>query len=182
MKNNVLSIVGVVSILFVKPSNAQTNPPVAISIGYFGPIPFEPGFRIGLHTPLKSFENSSIVLNTHAAFFFRNRDNSNLLFGAELGWRHQKDQSKNVNTLSIGSAYVMQWEVTSFTVNLQGETVSRERSLRHQFLPTINYAYGRQIGERWTPFVKLGLGYTISTDAPNSGLLLWEFGTTYSLN
>lgn len=161
-------------------SKAQNRPPVGISIGYFGPIPFEPGFRIGWHTPIHSFESSSLVLNLHTAFYFRNRDNSNLLFGGEIGWRHQKDESKNINTLSIGTAYAMQWEVTGFTVNLQGETVNRTRSLRHQFIPILNYEYARSIGTHWSPFVKFGYGYKISSNAPNSGIAFWEFGTRYS--
>lgn len=159
---------------------AQTTPPIGISIGYFGPIPFEPGVRIGFHIPVTTYDHSSLMLNLNTAYFFRNRDNSNLLFGGELGWRLHKDESRNINTFSIGTAYVMQWEVTGFSVNLQGETVARERELRHQFLPTLSYEYARMIGDRWAPYFKLGYGYKFTTNAPNSGVALWELGTRYS--
>lgn len=161
---------------------AQNIPPVAISVGYFGPIPFEPGIRIGFHTPVKSYDNGSLMLNIHTGYFFRNRDNSNLLIGGELGWRFQKEGGRNINTFSVGSAYVMQWEVTGFTINLQGETVARERELRHQFLPTFNYEYSRLIGVHWSPFFKLGYGYKFSATSPNSGVALWELGTRYTFN
>lgn len=161
-------------------AKAQTTPPVGISVGYFGPIPFEPGFRIGFHMPIATYDNSALMLNINTGYFFRNRDNSNMLLGAELGWRLNKEESRNINTFSIGTNYVMQWEVTGFTVNLQGETTARQRELRHQFMPTFNYEYARRIGEHWAPYFKLGYGHKFTTNAPNSGVALWEFGTRYS--
>lgn len=150
--------------------------------GLFGAYPFEPGVRIGFHVPSATMDNSALMLNLNTAYFFRNRDNSNLLFGAELGWRLNKDESRSVNTFSIGTAYVIQWEVTGFTINLQGETVARQRELRHQFLPVFSYEYARIFGTHWEPYFKLGYGYKFTTNAPNSGIALWELETRYSFN
>ncbi|GEM_PF-6640651 len=182
IKSPIRMLVLVTILLMGTTTTWSQSRPWDISVGYFGPIPFEPGIRIGVHTPLKQFENSAVMLNLQAAYFFRNLDNSNILLGSEIGWRFKKDEKRNINTLSIGTAYLMQFEVTGFTVNLQGDVISRERELRHIFMPTFNYEYARLIGDHWAPYLKLGYGQKFSGTAVNSGVVLWEFGTRYLFN
>lgn len=163
-------------------TRAQDFAPRSISIGYFGPIPFEPGLRLGINFLFKSFDNSALILNMHVGVFNKKNDNFNVLAGAELGWKLQPEGSKNLNVFSLGAGYLFQNEVTEFSVNLQGDITATKRTPRHIFMPTINYEYGRVMNERLTPFFKLSYGHRMASTIANSGSFMWEIGSRISLN
>ncbi len=163
-------------------ANAQEVNTRSISLGYFGPIPNESGLRLGVNLPIKTFEKSALVLNGHVGSFNKKNDNFNVLLGAELGWSLQNPSSKNRHVFSLGSAYLLQSEVSEFSVNLQGKITVLERSLRHIFMPTVNYEYGRLVNDRLTPFGKISYGYRMASTIENAGSFMWEFGMRILLN
>ncbi len=162
-------------------SFSQDFKPNSLSLGYFGPLPFEYGFRAGLDFKIKDYDKSSIILSPHLGTFGKKNDNFNVLAGAEIGLLLHKDGSKNRSFFSLGSAYLTQFEVTEFTVNLQGKIISRERERRGIFMPTLNYQYARIVNDKWAPFVKLSYGYKIASVIENAGSFMWEFGILISL-
>lgn len=185
-KNHLLSGLSVLLLLFSllnhNKVSAQEFKPSSYSVGYFGPIPNEPGLRLAVNFPIKSFEKSALILNGHIGSFNKKNDNFNALVGAELGWALQKPNSKNRHIFSLGSGYLLQSEVSEFSVNLQGKITVLERSLRHIFMPTVNYEYGRLVNDRIALFGKVSYGYRIAPTIENAGSLMWEFGVRFLLN
>lgn len=162
------------------------------SLAYFSPFGIQPGVKVGTDFSIKAFDKEfsktdsmqvrhhMLLLSPEIGFFSRRLDFMAFLANAELGWQLQREGRKTWNTFSLGLGYLEHSEVTSTTVNLSGEVVSKERARQGYFLPTLNYEKGWQFKPQLGGYVKAGLGYKLAPELETSGILLLELGMRFT--
>ena len=152
----------------------------SLQLGYFGPIGNEPGLSLGFNGQ-QGIGPGVIELGSSISFWSRNKDNQNFLLQQEFGYQLNKRDHKSKLVLSLGLGYLAQLEMTSFSVNLQGEVVNKERELRNIFLPSTFLEFNSPISTKLKWYVKLGYAYRISSHL-NHASFMGGLGIRYLLN
>jgi hypothetical protein len=165
---------------FALVSYAQESGGNEVSLGYFGPLG-EPGFDLGLHKPVH-IAAYKFDWNPQIAFWAKNKDNTNIFLNSEFGIDLKKPERKRGSIFSIGIGYIAQFEVTSFSVNFQGDVINKDRERRDILMPTINYEFNHRISDNLRWFAKFSYGYRISSKIENMGSLMGGLGVKYSFS
>ncbi|MBO6516105.1 MAG: hypothetical protein JJ975_06115 [Bacteroidia bacterium] len=170
---------------------AQAQPELnKASIGYFSHGGIHPGGKIGAEyvlsekmKPVSEVERKiSLLMNPQIGGFIRENFYTGILVNNELGLQRQRTDRKRYSIYSIGLGYLHFVEVVDYTVNLQGEITNKTRENRPYFFPSVNYALGRDIGERFGIYGKLTYGMRMTSARENATQLFVEFGMKLGLN
>ena len=166
----------------------------AVSLGYYGHGAIRPGLKLSLQIPLKAWatwvERKDSTFQKHNHWFIqpqlgafgRRNFYTSYVANVELGLSRQREGRKWFCAYSVGLGYQARMEITGFTVNFSGDITDKERERRGYFMPTINYRFGRQLGDCLSLYSTLTYGTTLSTTRENAGIALFELGCTLKLS
>jgi len=161
-------------------SHAQESGGNEVSLGYYGPIG-EPGFDLGYHKAIH-IAAFQFDWNPQIAFWAKNKDNANLFLNNEFGINLQREGRKRGSIFSLGLGYLAQFEVTSFTVDFNGEIINKERERRDIIMPTINYEFNHRLTDNLRWYAKVSWGYRMSSEIQNMGSIMGGVGVNYLIS
>lgn len=155
-----------------------------ISIGYYGHYLIQPGVKIGTHFDIdlwgqgaESMGKRHWFVSPQVGFYARPGNETSLLVHAEVGYWRPKVGRPSYRAVGLGLGYLAQSEVLGMRVRLSdGATHSTERELRHFFMPTLNYEWGRRVRAKWGWYVKYAIGRTLSSVRDGKMVMFVELG------
>lgn len=166
-------------------AQAQTDA-MPISIGYYGHYLIQPGVKVGTQFDMDlwgrgtdSSAKRRWFVSPQAGIYTRPGNETTVLLNAEVGFRRPKAGRPSYRAWGLGFGYLAQSEVLGMRVRLSdGATRGTERDLRHFFMPTLNYEWGRRASATWGWYVKYAIGRTLSPVRDGKMVMFVELGVT----
>lgn len=157
-----------------------------ISVGYYGHYLIQPGVKVGTQFDIDlwgrgtdSFVKRHWFVSPQIGFYTRSGNEATFLVNAEVGYRRPKAGRPSYRALGLGFGYLAQSEVLGLRVDLgNGKTRSTQRDLRHFFMPTLNYEWGRRASPKWGWYIKYAIGRTLSPVRDGKMVMFIELGMT----
>lgn len=179
-------ILGILLLSLFQLSAQNLQESSTLSIAYWGQFAYQPGAKISLSIPHRRWQNNrsqkKVFSNYQVGFYTNPETESGYLAGVELGIQSSPQGKTRFQAISVGAAYLLQSDVIGFSVDLAtGETGKKDRKTDHLFLPTINYQFGNQLGERASWYSKVSLGSKLSNQLESEMVVFLELGLQFSL-
>lgn len=188
IKNSLLIFVMVLGALTL---NAQEKDKVfPISIGYFGAYVIEAGIKVGTAARLKSWElkkggnirSRSLWIRPQIGIFTRPTNHTSFVLNTDIAYKSMKSQHRYYVASAMGLGYLMANQILSTTIDLNsGDVIGKEREVRHYFLPTITFDWGKEPNKSVGWYTRISYGRKISANIEDSAFLGLELGITYLL-
>jgi len=195
MKNTIILLLVLMPFALLAQTESKK---ISISAGYWGHTFINPGAKIGVHIKLKDWtlnqtvkkrqekvnvqKTISLFVNPQVGFYTKPTFYTNLAINTDIGVKWKRNDLKFYSAVSIGLGYLANFEITSISVNFQGETIGETRERRDFFTPTLNYEVGHQFIPNLGWYAKLSLGTTISPISEATGFIFGELGVKYSFD
>lgn len=186
-------VLGCLTLLLTSSLMAQKLPDkISIGAAYWGHAIIQPGAKVSVTIPLKKWgfqkeikgvertKNLQLFVQPQVGFFDQPNYTTGLLGNAEFGAKFKREDFKFYSAVSVGLGYLGLFNVTSVTVNLQGEIIGETRQLIHNFMPTINYEVGHEITSFLGWYAKLSLGGRFSAQLEEAMVFFGELGVKAS--
>lgn len=163
------------------------------SVGYAGHGLIWPGIKLGIDFPFREEAKVKELRNRVATNHFRiyqgprltlfGRKNffTGLLISEEMGFQRQIRGGKYHLGGAVGIGYMTVFNVLSYSVDLQGEIVGRERERRGSFLPSLSCQAERQLGTDTRLYAKGTYGAAFSAETERKGHFFVELGVLITL-
>lgn len=186
-KKIIISKIGLLLMLACTGLQAQDTLSTQLTFGYYGNFVFEQGGRISAQFYLKQWNiekegafirKRNLFLQPNVSFVSRPLFYSNLQWSVDVGIRQQNADKKLYHSLSFGLGYLARFEIVSFTVDFQGDVITKDREAWDYILPMLSYEFGKDIthGIGWYTKFNYGLRFPFQESQERAGMLLLELG------
>lgn len=175
--------------------NIHAQNQLPLSVSYYGHMGMQPGLKVGLDFPVKSWEKQGERLKARQLFlspqlggFFAPgitgfmSKHSDVVLNVDFGYRSQPVDGNWYYSFAAGMGLLGQSLVLSETWSLgNGGLLEKEREFTLYLLPTVNFEFGRKIGDRMEIFQRTTYGSRLNPNRESSAMLFAELGLTIYL-
>ncbi len=188
MRKSILLILMLTSLNLLAQEEKESVPFFA---GFYGAYAIQPGVKLGTIFNIRKWQKDegvdlksrSVFVSPQVGVFVRPKNHTSFVLNVDMGYNIGGAKSQTYLAPAIGLGYLASNQRLSATVDLSSGGVSdTSNELRHYFLPTVSFEFGKAAKDKIGWYSKFSFGRKVSSRLENSAFFAIELGMKFMVN